>query len=433
MVVTVPAGVGQQLMPLAELLRPLAWLEERQIHSIGDEVQIFLPEQGFCGIAGVTSLIPFRFNSPESEKIYPDGLQLSPITGTFTHTSENVWELIFDNADTILVTAAHPFYSLDAQDWRLAGELRLGERVQSKDNQGILTGASYLPGKYKVYNLEVRTNHNFLVGSSGLLVHNQCKVSELRELVQPLKKDPDWVLPLSPGSNVLDKNPDWLTELAKLPDQLPVTNTGPSLQRFIDEVGDIGGTIEGELFKAWIALLKTSLNSNKYWLKRISRWQDAGLNFTFTQQGAKIKVFKGGKEVVEINDVLEYFKVKHNGFGGDIFCPLDKTVTVIGLYHPYQQLLGTWYLIDDLKLFKTGVNPGGLNLLNAPNWSWDLNRDWLYEAAIVRGDIIRIISDPDIPSTIWDNGIQPGLPGHNGIKTVTGLEIDFLKSYGYNI
>ncbi len=195
---------------------------------------------------------------------------MSPITGTFTHTSNDVWELIFDNADTVRVTAAHPFYSLDAQDWRLAGELRLGERVQSKDNQGILTGASYLPGKHKVYNLEVRTNHNFLVGNSGLLVHNQCKVSELRELVQALKKDPDWVLPLSPGSNVLDKNPDWLTELAKLPDQLPVTNTGPSLQRFIDDVGDAAGNIRGELVRAWEAFFPDELiRKNTTWLQKL--------------------------------------------------------------------------------------------------------------------------------------------------------------------
>ena len=83
-------------------------------------------------------------------------------------------------------------------------------------------------------------------------------------------------------------------------------------------------------------------------------------------------------------------------------------------------------------MFKNGNNPGGINLLSVDNWSWDLNRDWLYEAAIIRGDIIRIISDPNDPRTIWENGIPPGEPGHNPLgKTITGLEIEFLESYGF--
>ena len=112
-------------------------------------------------------------------------------------------------------------------------------------------------------------------------------------------------------------------------------------------------------------------------------------------------------------------------------------------------MIGTWYLTKDLKLNRMshvpvgeltqsaipglGLNPGGLNVLDVPNdiYSWDLNRDWLYEAAVVRGDVIRISSDPLDPRTFWKNGIPPGQPGHNGVKTTTKREVEFLEGYGY--
>jgi hypothetical protein len=84
-------------------------------------------------------------------------------------------------------------------------------------------------------------------------------------------------------------------------------------------------------------------------------------------------------------------------------------------------------LIKDLKLYKTGNNPGGLNLFSVPNWTWSQSRSWLIESAN-RGDLIRLISDPTEPRTIWKNGIPPGQPGHNGIKTVTGREIEVLEN-----
>ncbi len=180
-----------------------------------------------------------------------------------------------------------------------------------------------------------------------------------------------------------------------------------------------------ELVRAWEVLSSTSIRTSTYWLGRISRWQDVGLNFTFVQHGTKVKVFREADEVAEIDDELQYFKINFNGLGGDIYCPLDRTVTVIGKFHSNVPKQGTWYLLPDLKLFKMGNNPGGINLLNIPvGFTWEKNRIWLTEAT-QRGDLIRIISDPADNHTIWKNGINTG---NWADRTWTGKEIYELEN-----
>lgn len=228
-----------------------------------------------------------------------------------------------------------------------------------------------------------------------------------------------------------------------LANALDDANTGPGLKSFIDDLPP------GEGGKAWIALKDTPIDSDVYWLGRVNRWQNAELNFNFVYSASPdvVKILRNGDEVAEV--LSGGFNIKFSGFGGDILCPLDQTVTVIGRFHQGQPMVGTWYLTKDLKLNRMthvpleeltqsaipglGRNPGGLNVLDVPNdiYSWDLNRDWLYEAAVVRGDIIRIISDPTDPRTFWKNGIPPGQPGHNGVKTTTKREVEFLEGYGY--
>jgi len=169
--------------------------------------------------------------------------------------------------------------------------------------------------------------------------------------------------------------------------------------------------------KALISLENTSLNKNLYWLNRTGGWFESGLNFTFRETGGSIKVFKNNIEVAEINDNLQYFKIKFSGYGGDIFCPLDRTVTVLGLYHRYEPQLGIWYLTEELKLYKIGENDGGINLFAVAQWNKEDNLKWLGESAN-RGDLIRLISDPKNPRT---------LNRPNGSQTITSIEIDYLE------
>ena len=102
-----------------------------------------------------------------------EGFVFRPVTGIFIHESDDVWTLEFDSGDTLGVTAGHPIYSTTAQDWRLAGELRIGERVLTHAGSATLTGKRPAPAQ-RVYNLEVREVNNFLVTGVVVVVHNSC-------------------------------------------------------------------------------------------------------------------------------------------------------------------------------------------------------------------------------------------------------------------
>jgi len=108
-----------------------------------------------------------------------DDFGFQPVTGIFTHQSNDVWTLEFDSGDTLGVTSNHPIYSTTAQDWRLAGELALGEQVLTHAGSARLTGKRPAPAQ-TVYNLEVQEVHNFLVTGVGVVVHNSCGRNEKR-------------------------------------------------------------------------------------------------------------------------------------------------------------------------------------------------------------------------------------------------------------
>ena len=99
------------------------------------------------------------------------------------HESTDVWAIRFDNGslpatgcrqDSLGVTGSHPIYSLDANRWVLASTLSTGNQVLTKSGAATVTSVKKLSGRRKVYNLEVRDLHNFLVGDCGVVVHNLC-------------------------------------------------------------------------------------------------------------------------------------------------------------------------------------------------------------------------------------------------------------------
>ncbi|MCR9134162.1 MAG: HNH endonuclease [bacterium] len=80
------------------------------------------------------------------------------------------------------VTANHPIYSTTVQDWRLAGELAIGEQVLTYAGSATLTGKRPALAQ-RVYNLEVQEVHNFLVAEVGGVVHNSC-FNAVKELLK---------------------------------------------------------------------------------------------------------------------------------------------------------------------------------------------------------------------------------------------------------
>jgi filamentous hemagglutinin len=149
--------------------RPLWWLQETKAKS-GGTVDIGMQEVGISGEAQVLKIKPCPHDSRDNRK----GMNL--VIGKIEHQNAEVWELVFDNnSDKPLgVTANHPIFSFDRNDWIPAGELRLSERVKTLKVNGsaTLTAKSQHPTRETVYNLEVHRSHAYHVADQGILAHN---------------------------------------------------------------------------------------------------------------------------------------------------------------------------------------------------------------------------------------------------------------------
>jgi len=146
------------------------------------------------------------------------GLPDKPVTALFIHQSDAVYNITFDDTETIGVTYQHPVFSVTAGDWRLAGELEVGEKVLTKSGEATVTSTEKKGGSEPVYNLEVKDLHNFLVGDEGVVVHNGCewlrnfiKMSTSQIKKKYAKHAPDFGLP----SNYNTANGDLWKETLK--------------------------------------------------------------------------------------------------------------------------------------------------------------------------------------------------------------------------
>ena len=161
--------------------------EEAGVELIGMTVQMDLPELGLTGEAIVTDIQACS----EIEPRVGDGDDRRVVTATFHHSSGDVIDLVLADecsdlnpetqtlkpvgeADAIGTTSNHPFWSLDRQEYVQAGQLQVGERLQTLHG-GTKTVVSNLPRpgpNSDVYNLEVHAEHVYFVGTDGVLVHN---------------------------------------------------------------------------------------------------------------------------------------------------------------------------------------------------------------------------------------------------------------------
>jgi len=167
----------------------------------------------------------------------------------------------------------------------------------------------------------------------------------------------------------------------------------------------------GSLAQSLTGALKSSYN------KLIA----SGLNAV--EEANVIKLFNTeNKLVAEIANSKLVFK--YSGYSGDIAMVEGKSTAVFGRFNDPIHGGGTKEFIQNPnKVYETGANPNGINILNIQDWTWPKNETWVIESAN-RGDIIRFISDPTSPSNIFKNGI-------NGERTVTGLEIQTLETLGF--
>jgi hypothetical protein len=149
-------------------------MQKEGIEKVGQYHYLSLPEQGITGLSEITSIRHILPQKVPIDEDTEDDYGFQPVTGIFVHESDDVWTLTFDNGDTLGVTFNHPFWSVDAGWWRLAGELKKGDAVQLVNGYSLLETNKVNEPARVTYGIEVYQHHNYLVGVSSILVHNAC-------------------------------------------------------------------------------------------------------------------------------------------------------------------------------------------------------------------------------------------------------------------
>ena len=156
------------------LLRPLWWINEIGAKQ-GSTIELSIPEMGASGPTKVLSIKNLAQRSSSSPQTRSDGTVLQPVTGTFKHLSADVYDLrLQGEKKPIGVTSVHPFRSADRKKWVAAGNLKIGERIETRTGTTKVLSYTKRPKPEPVYNIEVHGSHTYFVGKvgGGVWVHN---------------------------------------------------------------------------------------------------------------------------------------------------------------------------------------------------------------------------------------------------------------------
>ena len=277
------------------------WIDQKG-YQVDAVVVMNLPEQGISGPFRITSIkhiIPQKKPVDDDEA---DDYGYKAVTGLFIHEASKVWKIKFDNGEELGVTHNHPIYSKTKRDWQFAGLLSIGEEVLTR-NGGSIVVSKELDRVQEVYNLEIKDYHNFLVNTSGIVVHNTGVCHEaLNKLLKPFKNLQINTVGVKNGA-VRNGNKVDLTDGRSVPinaKELPdftnftaKTSNGTHLQTKIDDLqGNGGGGItkaqarfnDNEKANTWLQNSGLLNDFDSYWIN-----QQFGSPVELTKNGIKTK------------------------------------------------------------------------------------------------------------------------------------------------
>jgi Flp pilus assembly pilin Flp len=146
-----------------ELLKPRTWITAQHA-APGEWLSLEIPELGVTGSAQVESVGPPPAIAPGAGRV---------VTATFTHLNGFVHRLRFSGtAEVLEVTNTHRLFSVDRHDWVAVEDVAAGERLVSRREPLTVASNEQKDGVERVYNLEVETEHTYLVGDAKVLSHN---------------------------------------------------------------------------------------------------------------------------------------------------------------------------------------------------------------------------------------------------------------------
>ena len=314
------------------LLRPRWWVRERGCFEVGANIYLALPEQNISGHARLLSISKINFPEVGQKKNLTEGHQYQIITGKFERTSSNVRRLIFDNGEELFVTGEHPIYSESAGGWKEAALLEPGEIVRKYGGTVVLRSSEKLDTVATVYNLEVREDHTFHVGSSGILVHNayQISVAKLEEVRDKLQ-----------SGQLLIRQDAMTDELFEL------LYDDAVFDKFVLDFGGSGIIDDFPLRKleAWKGLFKTGLRTDVNWLSTVNTWLDEGVEVI--DDVLPVQFMHNGDEIAKIVDdkliptkfqfdgtVINEVKLSTQDFGKDV---VKATDGIIGFRYQFKR------------------------------------------------------------------------------------------------
>ncbi len=152
---------GREIM--ISYLRPAKILDGL---SPGDTIQIDLMELEARGRARILGIDP----CPEIES-GPGQL----VTAVLESDGIHLTRLKLAGFDQpIGTTSNHPIYSENRMAFVPLSQLHEGDRVRTRSGSTTIESIKPMPGRHRVYNMEIGSVHQYYVGDALLLVHNSC-------------------------------------------------------------------------------------------------------------------------------------------------------------------------------------------------------------------------------------------------------------------
>jgi hypothetical protein len=156
-----PTALGSSYQ--MQLLEPLSWIAQNHA-AVGGSVNLSLPELHVHALAQVQAISACPIIESGSGRV---------VLGTFEHVSNDIVDVNLVGAlQSLKVTAGHKLWSLDRDGWVPAADLRAGERLAGENGPVAVESVTADQSCEVVYNLDVETDHRYLVTEFGVVAHN---------------------------------------------------------------------------------------------------------------------------------------------------------------------------------------------------------------------------------------------------------------------
>lgn len=221
------------------LRRPNWWFVENNATDVGDNVHINIPQIGLNKTVSIVKIYPNQLDTRFWNLNKKEYLVTRPITGKVEHYVNNVVNLHFkENNKPLTVTTNHLLWSYDKDDWVKVENLKIGERLTTKDGLVTVKDRIKKEGWYTVYDIEVYRDHNFLVGSLNILAHNGCEWNPSGKINGRKIRNSD-----KAGQVVKTKGGDVKFDSSGFPDFSPYS-------KFVVKIEDMKGNLGSDVTKA---------------------------------------------------------------------------------------------------------------------------------------------------------------------------------------